>query len=141
MSPPSQGYESTRMVPECYWLPKPVNTQALTGFPTPTTIQVPNSLLPSLHNPREWTLSLLCHAVPQDVLLLPGLQCSWSRISMLGLSGLTAVRKVGHRPKHLRHAGLKSWLDYTNNLYNQQYHGFSSTVCLPFPSQDMNEER
>jgi hypothetical protein len=80
------------------WLPKPVNTQALTGFPTPTTIQVPNSLLPSLHNPREWTPTLLCHTVPQAVLLLPGLQCSWSRISMLGLSGLTVVRKDGHRP-------------------------------------------
>jgi hypothetical protein len=79
-------------------LPKPVNTQALTGFPTPTTIQVPNSLLPNLHNPREWTPTLLFHAVPQAVLLLPGLQCSWSRISMLGLSGLAAVRKYGHRP-------------------------------------------
>jgi hypothetical protein len=52
------------------WLPKPVSTQALTGFPTLTTIQVPNSLLPSLHHPREWTSTLLCHAVPQAVLLL-----------------------------------------------------------------------
>jgi hypothetical protein len=84
---------------------------------------------------------LLCHTVPQAVHLLLGLQCSWSRISMLGLSGLTAVRKIEHIPKHLRHAGLDSWLEYTNSLYNQQYHGFSSTIHFPFPSQDMNEER
>jgi hypothetical protein len=55
---------------------------------------------------------------------------------MMGLSGLASVRKVGQIPNHLRHAGLKSWLDYTNNLYNQQYHGLSSAVHLPFPSQD-----
>jgi hypothetical protein len=122
------------------WISKPVNTQALTGFPTPTTIQVPISLLPSLHKPRGWTLSLLFHAVPQAVLLLPGLHCSWSRISMLGLSGLVVVSIARHRPKHLIHAGLKSWLDYTNNIYNQQYHGCSSSVHLPFPRQDMNEE-
>jgi hypothetical protein len=122
------------------WLPKPVNTQALTGFSTPTTIQVPISLLPSLHNPREWTPFSATQFL-RFVHLLPGLQCSWSRISMLGLSGLATVRKTEHRPKHLRHAGLDSWLEYTSSLYNQQYHGFSSTVCFPFPSQDMNEER
>jgi hypothetical protein len=121
-------------------LPKPVSTQALTGFPTPTTIQVPISLLPILHNPREWT-PLLCHAVPQVVHLLLGLQCSWSRISMLGLSGLAYVRKTRHKPKNLRHVGLDSWLDYTNSIYIQQYHGCSSTIIFPFPSQDMNEER
>jgi hypothetical protein len=52
------------------WLPKPVNTQALIGFPYLTTIQVPISLLPILHHSREWTSTLLCHAVPQAVLLL-----------------------------------------------------------------------
>jgi hypothetical protein len=86
------------------------------AFPTLTTIQVPNSLLSSLHHPREWTSTLLYHAVPQAILLLPGLQPSWSRISKLELSRLTAVNKEGHMPTHLIHAGLKSWLDYTNDL-------------------------
>jgi hypothetical protein len=31
-------------------------------FPAFTTIQVPSSLLPSLHHPREWTSTLLCHS-------------------------------------------------------------------------------
>jgi hypothetical protein len=121
-------------------LPKPVNTQALTGFSTPTTIQVHQLSSTQPAQPKRMD-PLLCHAVPQVVHLLPGLQCSWSRISMLGLSGLAAVRKTEHRPKHLRHAGLDSWLEYTNSLYNQQYHGFSSTIHFPFPSQDTNEER
>jgi hypothetical protein len=47
---------------------------------------------------------------------------------MLELSGLADVKKFGHRPMHLRHAGLKSWLDYTSDLYSQQYHGYSSVV-------------
>jgi hypothetical protein len=51
------------------WLPKPVITKALIGSPTPTTIQVPNSLLPSLHHPRERNSTFLCHVVPQAVLL------------------------------------------------------------------------
>jgi hypothetical protein len=39
-SPPSQGYESTRTGSRVtLGLPKPVNTQALTGFSTHTTIQ------------------------------------------------------------------------------------------------------
>jgi hypothetical protein len=78
-------------------IPKLVSTQALTGFPTPKTIQVPKYLLPILHNPREWNPILFFHAVPQEVLLLPGLQCSWSRISMLGLLGLTTMKQNGKR--------------------------------------------
>jgi hypothetical protein len=35
------------------WIPKPIIIEALIGFPTLTTIQVPNSLLPILHHPRE----------------------------------------------------------------------------------------
>jgi hypothetical protein len=54
--------------------------------------------------------------------------------------GLVAVNKDGHRPTHLRHASLKSWLDYTNDLYSQGYHGFSSAVHFPFPSQDTDED-
>jgi hypothetical protein len=76
------------MVPECTWVPKPVGpqkfpkpinshrfpkpvrSQYLTCFPTLTAIQVPSSLLPSLHHPREWTYILLYHAAPRGVLLL-----------------------------------------------------------------------
>jgi hypothetical protein len=48
-----------------------------------------------------------------------GLQCNWSRISMLELLRLAVVINAGHRPMHLRYAGLKSRLDHTNNHYNQ----------------------
>jgi hypothetical protein len=60
----SHGYESTRMVPENTWVPKPVISQALIDFSTPKTIQVPNSLIPNLYHPREWTSTLLFHTVP-----------------------------------------------------------------------------
>jgi hypothetical protein len=60
---------------------------------------------------------------------------------MLGLSGFTTVRKTGHMPKHLRHAGINSWLEYTNNIYIQQNHGSSPKIHFPFPSQTMNKER
>jgi hypothetical protein len=125
MSPLSQGYESTRTVPECTWVPKPFISQALTGFLTPTTIQVPNSLLPSLCHLREWSSTLLYHAVPQVVLLLPTRASStiWSRISMLELSGLTIMGKTGNMPMHFRHAGPRSWLDHTSDHYIQLSHG------------------
>jgi hypothetical protein len=101
-------------------LPKPISIKILTGFPAPTTIQVPISLLSSLHNLREWIPTLLYYTVPHEFLLLLGLQCGWSRISMLGFSGLTYVRKVGHRPKHLRYAGLvHSWISPTISIANK----------------------
>jgi hypothetical protein len=59
---------------------------------------------------------------------------------MMELSRLIAVNKAGHKPTHLRHAGLKSRLDYTSDHYIQQYHGYSSIVCFPFPSQDADED-
>jgi len=69
-----------------------------------------------------------------------GPQCNWSRISMLELSGLVAVNKSWHRPMHLRHAGLKSWLDSTSDHYSQQNHGYSSSVHFPFPRKDTDED-
>jgi hypothetical protein len=59
---------------------------------------------------------------------------------MLELSGLTTVNQTGHMEMHLRHAILKSWLDYTNDHYSQQYHGYSSVVRFPLPRQDTDEE-
>jgi hypothetical protein len=41
---------------------------------------------------------LLFHIVPQAVHLLPGLQCFWSIISMLGLPGFTVMRKIIQDP-------------------------------------------
>jgi hypothetical protein len=72
------------------WLPKPVNTQALTGFP-------------NTHNNPSTHLSSTQPAPPKRMDLHPslprspsgspspyfGLQRNWSRISMLELSGLT----------------------------------------------------
>jgi hypothetical protein len=60
---------------------------------------------------------LLCHVVPQDVHLLPGLQCIYSRIYMLGLSRLASMRKIETKKKNLRHAGINSWLKYTSSRY------------------------
>jgi hypothetical protein len=60
---------------------------------------------------------------------------------MMGLLGLIAMRKTEHRKNHLRQVGLDSWLEYTNNLYNQQYDGCSSKFHFPFLSQDTNEEK
>jgi hypothetical protein len=74
---------------------------------------------------------LLCNAVPQAIHLLPGLQRIWSRISMLGLSGFVVVRKIEHGPKNIIHAGLNSWLEYTNSIYSQQNHGSSPTIHSP----------
>jgi hypothetical protein len=50
------------------------------------------------------------------------------------------MNKSRHRPTHIRHVGLKSWLDYTSDHYSQQYHGYSLVVCFSFPSQDADEE-
>ena len=107
MSPPSQGYESTRMVPEC-WLPKPVSTQALMGFPI--THSNPSTHVSSTHlaPPKRMDLhpSLPCSPLGSPLSYF-GLQHNWSRISMLELSGLVAVNNDRHRTMHLRHAGLK----------------------------------
>jgi hypothetical protein len=40
----------------------------------------------------------LVYYIPQAVLLLLGLQCSWSRISIPGLCGLPTLIKYEHRP-------------------------------------------
>jgi hypothetical protein len=50
------------------------------------------------------------------------------------------MSKTKHRPNNLIHAGINSWLEYTSNIYTQQNHGSSPTICFPFPSQKMNEE-
>jgi hypothetical protein len=125
MSPLSQGYESTRTFPECTWVPKPVNSQALKGFPTPTTIQVPSSLVPSLYCPKRMDLHPSLPRIPlgSPSPLFWGLQHSWSRISKLELSGLSVVRKMGHMPTHLRHVDPRSWLDCTSDHYSQLFHG------------------
>jgi hypothetical protein len=109
--------------------------------PTLTTIQVPNSLLPSLHHPREWTSTLLCHTVPQEVLLLPGLQCSWSRISMLGLSGLTAVRKVEHRPSISdMQASNHGWITPTISTTNKTMVVLQWLISFPKPNTKMRKD-
>jgi hypothetical protein len=69
-----------------------------------------------------------------------GLQHSWSRISMLELSGLAVVRKTGHRPMHLRHAGPRSWMDSPVTITTNYTMDNSSTVRFPFPSQDVDED-
>jgi hypothetical protein len=104
--------------------------------PTLTTIQVPNSLLPNLHHPRELTYTLLFHAVPQEVLLLPGLQCIWSKISMLGLSGLTSMRNVEHKPsisdmQASNHGWITPKISTTNKtmVFLQWYDLLSQAKC------------
>jgi hypothetical protein len=81
---------------------------------------------------------LLGHVVPRVVHLLPGLQFNWSKISMLGLSILVSVRKYENKPKHLIHADLDSWVEYTSSMYNKKKHVSSPTVHFPFPRQEKN---
>jgi hypothetical protein len=72
-------------------LPKPFNTQYLTILLTRNNPKYTISLFsvkPKRMDP------LLCHTILQDVHLLPGLHCIFSRISMLGLSRLTTVNKI-----------------------------------------------
>jgi hypothetical protein len=141
MSPPSQGYESTRMVPECY-------------LASQTSQHSSSHRLPNTHNNPSTQLSSTQPTQPKRMDPHPSLPCSPSGSPSpsralvqlvqnlhVGTLRTRSCEQSWTQAKHLRHAGLKSWLDYTNNLYNQQYHGFSSTVCLPFPSQDTDEER
>ena len=95
------------------------------GFPTSTRIQVPISLLPSLYRLKRMDLhpSFPCRPSRSPSPLFWGLHHSWSKISMLELSGLAVVRKTGHKPTHLKHAGPKSWLYCTSDHYNQLSHG------------------
>jgi hypothetical protein len=143
MSPLSQGYESTRMVPECYSASQ--TSQHSISHRIPGTQSNPSTYLSSTQPAppkRMDPLPSLPHSPsslpsPSRALFYP----ACTRISMVGLSGLIAMRKFGHRPNNLRYAGLKSWLDYTNSLYSEKYHGFSSAICLPFPSQDTDAEK
>ena len=117
------------------WLPKPVSTQTLTGFPSTHNNSSTHLSLPILHHPREWTSTLLCHVVPQALLLLSPSRAPVKLVQNIHAGTLRTrnYEKDGHMPMHLRHAGLKSWMDYTNDLCNQQYHGYSSTICFSFP--------
>jgi hypothetical protein len=83
MSPLSQGYESTRMVPGCHSASQ--TSQHLSSHRFLNTQQSKVHQLSSLQPAQPKRMDpLLCHTVPQAVHLLPGLQCIWSRISMLG---------------------------------------------------------
>jgi hypothetical protein len=56
MSPLSQGYESTRTVPECHSASQTSqHSSSHRLLNTHNNPKYTNSLLPSLHNPREWT--------------------------------------------------------------------------------------
>jgi hypothetical protein len=92
-SPPSQGYESTRMVPGCHSASQ--TSQHSSSHRFLNTQQSKVHQLSSLQPAQPKRMDpLLCHTVPQVVHLLPGLQCIYSRISMLGLSGFTVVNKI-----------------------------------------------
>jgi hypothetical protein len=140
MSPPSQGYESTRMVPECHSASQTSQHSSSHGIFSTHKNPVHHIYSTQPTQPKGMD-PLICHTVPQVFHLLLGIQCIWSRKSMLGLSGFVAVRKNEHEPKHLRHAGLNSWMEYTSSLYIQKNHSSSPTICFPFPSQNVNEER
>jgi hypothetical protein len=139
--PPNRRHHCSKSQQQCHPRARAMNPQgwfqSVLGFPNQSALKLsqvsqhpqqskyPSLLYPACTTPREWTSTLLCHAVPQAVplLLFWGLQHNWSRISMLELSGLAVVRKMGHRPTHLRHAGPRSWLDCTSDHYNQLSHG------------------
>jgi hypothetical protein len=102
--------------------------QSVIGFPNQSALNLsqvsrhpqqskyPYLFYPAYTTPRDRTSTLICHAVPHAILFLyfQGLQHSWSKISMLGLLGLTVVRKIGHMPMHFKHVGPRSRLDHTS---------------------------
>jgi hypothetical protein len=83
-----------------------------------TTIQSTPTLFPQPAPPKRMN-PLHCHTVPQVVHLFPGLQCIWSRISMLELSGFTVVNKVYQMPMHPCTQALIHGWKYTSNSYIQ----------------------
>jgi hypothetical protein len=123
------------------WLPKPVNTQALTGFP-------------NTHNNPSTQLSSTQPAPPKRMDLHPSLPRSPSGSPSPSRAPVQLVQNLhagtlrthsceqsGHRPSISdMQASSHGWITPTIH-YNQQYHGYSSTVHFPFPSQDTDEER
>jgi hypothetical protein len=123
------------------WLPKPVNTQALTGFS-------------NTHNNPSTQLSSTQPAPPKRMDLHPSLPCSPSgspspsRAPVQLVQNLHAgtlrtrnVIKVEHRPSISDMQASNHGLDYTNNLYSQQpWLFFNNSSSFPKP-RHKNEER
>jgi hypothetical protein len=82
------------------WLPKPISTQSLTGFPN--THNNPSTHLSSTHlaPPKRMDLhpSLPCSPsrIPSPYF---GIQHNWSKILIMELSILTVVNNVEHGPR------------------------------------------
>jgi hypothetical protein len=141
MLPPSQGYEYTRMVLECY-------------LDSQTSEHSSSHKLPNTHNNPSTQLSSTHPAQPKRMDPHPYLPCipsgspspSRDLVQMAqnihdGTLRTHSCEKIWTQAKHLRHESLKSWLGYNRNMYNQQFNGLSSSVHLPFPNQDTYEER
>jgi hypothetical protein len=139
--PPNRRHHCSKSQQQCHPRARAMNPQgwfqSVLGFPNQSALSSSHRF-PNTHNNPSTQLSSTQPVPPKRMDLHPSLPCSpsgspsplfwglqhnWSRISMLELSGLAVVRKIGHRPMHLRHAGLKSWLDHTNDHYNQLSHG------------------
>jgi hypothetical protein len=140
MSPPSQGYESTRMVPECHSTSQTSQHSRYNRlFSTQNNRITPSLFYPTRKTQENGPPSLPCspsdYPCPSNALvhLVKNLHAETLRIRR--------CEKIEQIPNHIRHAGLNSWLEYTNSLYIQQNHGFSPTIRFPFPIQNMNEER
>jgi hypothetical protein len=138
--PPNRRHHCSKSQQQCHPRARAMNPQgwfqSVLGFPNQSALKLSQvsqhpqqSKYPTLFYPACTTQEngpppfSATQSLRQSFSLFQGLQHNWSRISMLELSGLTVVRKTGHRPMHLRHAGLKSWLDHTSDHYNQLSHG------------------
>jgi hypothetical protein len=128
MSPPSQGYESTRMVPECY-------------SASQTSQHSSSHRLPNTHNNPSTQLSSTQPAQPKRMDPHPSLPCSPSGSPSPSRAPVQLVQNL-HVGTLRTRSCEKSWaqaktsqicrphsqLDFTNNLYNQQNCGCSSIV-------------
>jgi len=138
--PPNHRHRCSKSQQQCHPRARAMNPQqwfqSVCGFPNQSSLKLSEvsqhpqqSKYPTLFHPACITQEngpppfFSTQSLRQSFSFFQCLQHRWSRISMLELSGLAVVRKIGHRPKHLRHAVLQSRLDHTNNHYNPPYRG------------------
>jgi hypothetical protein len=137
--PPNRRHHCSKSQQQCHPRARAMNPQgrfqSVLGFPNQSALKLsqasqlsqqskyPTLFYPACTTRREWTSTLLCHAVPQAVLLLIWAPTQLVQNLNVGTLRTRSCEKTGHRPMHLRHAGLKSWLDHTSDHYNQLSHG------------------
>jgi hypothetical protein len=134
--PPNHRHHWSKSQQQCHPRVRAMNPQgwfqSVLGFPNQSALNISRvsknpqqSKYPTLFYPACTTQENVpppfsaMMSLRKSFSFFQGLQHSWSKISMLELSGLAVVRKTGHMPMHLRHVGPRSWMDCTSDHYNQ----------------------